>query len=108
MADDKLSKSPEENKSLDAAPPVTDDPPTQGQAVIPGMENEPILQPASGEVIVDFEKINELMAQRKLAAQAVDEKAGDQPTVENSTSKRRGRPPKEQAGPTAEKKSNAA
>ena len=63
---------------------------------------------ASGEVIVDFEKINELMAQRKLAAQAVDEKAGDQPTVENSTSKRRGRPPKEQAGPTAEKKAKAA
>lgn len=72
------------------------------------MENEPVPQSASGEVIVDFEKINELMAQRKSAAQAVGEKAGNQPAVEDSTSKRRGRPPKEQAAVSAGKKEKAA
>ena len=100
MADDKLSKVPEVNKPPEVtAPPGTDDHPTQQRAVIPEMENEPIPCPASGEVVVNFEKINELMAQRKSAARAVGEKAGNQPAVEDSTSKRRGRPPKEQAGP---------
>lgn len=109
MTDDKFRKGPEENKPSEVAiPPGTDDPPTQGQAVIPGMENEPIPQPASSEVIVDFEKINELMAQRKSAAQEVGEKASNQPATEDSTSKRRGRPPKEQAGVSAGKKEKAA
>ena len=109
MADEKLDIGSEENKPPEAAVPSgTDDSPTQGQAVIPGMENEPVPQPASSEVIVDFEKINELMAQRKLATQAVGEKAGDQPAVEDSTSKRRGRPPKEQAAVSAGKKEKAA
>lgn len=98
MADEKLGIGSEENKPPEiSVPPGTDDPPTQGQAVIPGMEDEPIPQPASSEVIVNFEKINELMARRKSAAQAVGEKAGNQPAVEDSTSKRRGRPPKDQA-----------
>lgn len=109
MADEKLGIGSEENKLQETAiPPGTDDPPTQGQAVIPGMENEPIPQPASSEVIVNFEKNNELMAQRKSAAQAVGEEAGGQPAVEDSMSKRRGRLPKEQAGVSAEKKEKAA
>ena len=109
MVDEKPSISSEENKPPEVAvPPGTDDSPTQGQAVIPGMENEPVPQPASSEVVVNFEKINELMAQRKSAAQAVVEKAGNQPTVEDSTSKRRGRPPKEQAWVSAGRKVKAA
>ena len=109
MADEKLGIGSEENNSPEiSVPPGTDDPPTQGQAVIPGMENEPIPQPASSEVIVDFEKINELMAQRKSAAQEVGEKASNQPAAEDSTSKRRGCPPKEQAGVSAGKKEKAA
>lgn len=109
MSDEKLVIGSEENNPPEiSVPPETNDPPTQGQAVIPGMENEPVPQSASGEVIVDFEKINELMAQRKSAAQAVGEKAGNQPAVEDSTSKRRGRPPKEQAAVSAGKKEKAA
>ena len=72
------------------------------------MENKPIPQPASGEVVVDFEKINELMAQRKSAAQAIGEKAGDQPVINGSVSKNQGRPPKEQAAVSAGKKEKAA
>ena len=69
MADEKLGIGSEENKPPEiSVPPGTDDPPTQGQTGIPDMENEPILQPASSEVVVDFEKINELMAQRKSTA----------------------------------------
>ena len=109
MADDKLSKGPEENKPPEVtAPPETDDHSTQQRAVIPDMENEPIPRPASGEVVVDFEKINELMAQRKSATQAIGEKAGDQPVIDGSVSKNRGRPPKEQAEVSAGKKEKAA
>lgn len=109
MADEKLGIGSDENNPPEiSVAPGTNDTPTQGQSVIPGMENEPIPRPASSEVVVDFEKINELMAQRKLAAQAVSEKAGDQPAVEDSRSKRRGRPPKDQAGVSAEKKEKAA
>ena len=109
MADEKFIIGSEENNPPEiSVPPGTNDPPTQGQSVIPGMENEPIPRPTSSEVVVDFEKINELMAQRKLAAQAVGEKAGDQPAVEDSRSKRRGRPPKEQAAVSAGKKEKAA
>lgn len=72
------------------------------------MENKPVPQPASSEVVVDFEKINELMAQRKSATQEVGEKASNQPAVEDSTSKHRGRPPKEQAAVSVGKKEKAA
>ena len=109
MADEKLGIGSEENKPPEiSVPPGTADPPTQGQAVIPGMENKPVPQPASSEVVVDFEKINELMAQRKSATQEVGEKASNQPAVEDSTSKHRGRPPKEQAAVSVGKKEKAA
>ena len=59
----------------------------------------------------DFDKINELMSQRRAPARDAVSKA-EVPSAEadgqEKAPKRRGRPPKEQAGPTAEKKSKAA
>ena len=69
MADEKLVIGSEENNPPEiSVPPGTNDPPTQGQSVIPGMENEPIPPPTSSEVVVDFEKINELCKQPLSAA----------------------------------------
>ena len=69
MADEKFSiGSEEDTPPVIAVPPGTDDLPTQAQAVIPGMENEPIPHPTSGEMVVDFEKINELMAPTKVSS----------------------------------------
>ena len=49
MADEKLGIGSEENKSPEVSvPPGADVPPTQQQAVVSGIENEPDLHPASG------------------------------------------------------------
>ena len=91
--------------------------------MIPGMDEDAPARPAPGEVVVDFDKINELMSQRRAAAReaagkaetvAVDTSGKEAPAPEKKAPeadkppKRRGRPPKEQAGPTVEKKSKAA
>ena len=95
------------------------------QSVIPEMEADDPAHFAPGEVVVDFDKINEFMSQRRAAAReavgkaeavAVDtsSKEASAPAPEKKTTeankppKRRGRPPKKQAGPTIEKKSKAA
>ena len=78
---------------------------------------------ALGEVVVDFDKINELMSQRraaahgavdKLKAPATDKDGKEVPIPEEKApeadqpKKRRGRPPKEQAAVSAGKKEKAA
>ena len=138
MADDKLKTSPEspgqdrpgdtpvENappmqeppaletaapeKPAEAAEPSTGPASQQEQSVIPGMEGDTPAPSAPGEVIVDFDKINELMAQRRSAARAEAEKAEQASSPEKKTpepekqpAKRRGRPPREQAAPQADK-----
>ena len=151
MADDKLKTGPEPpgpDRPGDApakeAPPIQEPPvqetdvpgktqesaaPGTGpalqteQSVIPGMGEDNPVRSALGEVVVDFDKINELMSQRraaahgaveKLKAPATDKDGKEVPSPEEKApeadkpKKRRGRPPKEQAGVSAGKKEKAA
>ena len=151
MADDKLKTGPEPpgpDRPGDApakeAPPIQE-PPVQEtdapgkmqepaasgtgpalqaeQSVISGMGEDNPARSALGEVVVDFDKINELMSQRraaahgavdKLKAPATDKDGKEAPIPEEKApeadqpKKRRGRPPKEQAAVSAEKKEKAA
>ena len=151
MADDKLKTGPEPpgpdrpgDAPVKEAPPIqeppvqetnapgkTQEPAAPGtgpalqaeQSVIPGMGEDNPARSALGEVVVDFDKINELMSQRraaahgavdKLKAPAIDKDGKEAPIPEEKApeadqpKKRRGRPPKEQAAVSAEKKSKAA
>lgn len=89
------------------------------QSVIPGMGEDNPARSALGEVVVDFDKINELMSQRraaahgavdKLKAPATDKDGKEAPILEEKApeadqpKKRRGRPPKEQAAVSAGKR----
>ena len=130
MADDKLKTSPESpGQDRPGDTPVEDAPSMQKppapeaaapkkaeehtepeQSVIPGMGEDAPARTAPGEVVVDFDKINELMSQRRASAQDAVSKA-EAPSVEadgqEKAPKRRGRPPKQQEGPTAEKTAKA-
>lgn len=88
MADDKLKTSPESpGQDRPGDTPVEDAPSMQKppapeaaapkkaeehtepkQSVIPGMGEDAPARPAPGEVVVDFDKINELMSQRRAPA----------------------------------------
>ena len=126
MADDKLKTSPESpgqdrpgDTPVEDAPSMQESPAPEKaeehtepeQSAIPDMGEDTPARPAPGEVVVDFDKINELMSQRRAPARDAVSKA-EVPSVEadgqEKAPKRRGRPPKEQAGPTAEKKAKAA
>lgn len=113
MADDKLNTGPEKAEGI--SPPEQSGP-ESSPTVEHTAESPP--RPAPGEVVVDFDKINELMAQKRAAAREAVEKAeastadkGDKeapaPTQEKKAPAA-DKPPKEQAGPTAEKKAKAA
>ena len=151
MADDKLKTGPEPpgpdrpgDAPVKEAPPIqeppvqetnapgkTQEPAAPGtgpalqaeQSVIPGMGEDNPARSALGEVVVDFDKINELMSQRqaaahgavdKLKAPATDKDGKEAPIPEEKApeaeqpKKRRGRPPKEQAAMSAGKKEKAA
>ena len=118
MADDKLKTSPESpgqdrpgEMPAEAAPSMREPPAPETaepekveehtepeQPVIPGMDEDAPARPAPGEVVVDFDKINELMSQRRASARDAVSKAGA-PSVEadgqEKAPKRRGRPPKQ-------------
>ena len=113
MADDKLNTGPEKAEGVSH-------PEQSGPETRPTVEHtaESPPRPAPGEVVVDFDKINELMAQKRAAAREAVEKAeastadkggkeAPAPTQEKKAPAA-DKPPKEQAGPTAEKKSKAA
>ena len=113
MADDKLNTGPEKAEGI--SPPEQSGP-ESSPTVEHTAESPP--RPAPGEVVVDFDKINELMAQKRAAAREAVEKAeastadkggkeAPAPTQEKKAPAA-DRPPKEQAGPTAEKKAKAA
>ena len=114
MADDKLNTIPQENNPPEvAAPQGLGDPPSlepvkspsnspkHEQAVIPGMgENAP-----AGKVI-DLSDIKTVADRND--KEPIAPNVADKPLEAAPDPKRRGRPPKEQAGPTVEKKSKAA
>ena len=105
MADEKLNTGPEEQKTPEATEPVTapEAPaPEQAAESISQPEQAGPAQPAPGDVVVSFDKINELMAEKRQAARAEVEKADDPPAQEavapaegeEPKKPRRGRPPK--------------
>ena len=110
MADEKLNTGPGSEKLPEAPEQAATPTPRQEQAAAPQQEQAGLAQPAPGDVVVSFDKINELMGEKRQAARAQVEKeaagkdgkeelpaaGGDKPKTP-----RRGRPPKEEkAGPT--------
>ena len=137
MADDKLKTGPEPpgpdrpgDTPAKEAPPIqeppvqetdalgkTQEPAAPGtgpalqaeQSVIPGMGEDNPARSALGEVVVDFDKINELMSQRraaahgavdKLKAPAIDKDGKEAPILEE---KRRRRISRKAPGPSPER-----
>lgn len=117
MADEKLNTGPGEEKLPEAPAPVTADgpqAPAPEQAAAPTPQQEGPAQPEPGDVVVSFDKINELMnekwqtaraeVEKEEAAKGLEEKAQEEPpAVGDGEPKkaRRGRPPKEEkAEPT--------
>ena len=116
MADEKLNTGPAENISPEAAEPITT--PEQAAASEPRQEQTGPAIPESGDVVVSFDKINELMAEKRQNARAEVEKAetpetpeaaapGETPqpaNTEEPKKPRRGRPPKAEKAATENQK----
>ena len=106
MADEKLNTGPAENTSPEAAEPIAT--PEQAAVSEPRQEQTGPATPEPGDVVVSFDKINELMAEKRQNARAEVEKAetpetpeaaapGETPqpaNTEEPKKPRRGRPPK--------------
>ena len=117
MADEKLNTGPADNTSPEAAGPITT--PEQAAASEPQQEQTGPAIPESGDVVVSFDKINELMAEKRQNARAEVEKAeppetpeaaapGETPqpaNTEEPKKPRRGRPPKAEKAATENQKS---
>ena len=87
MADDKLNTGPGEKKIPEAPESVTAGQPQapapeQAAAPTPQQEQGGPAKPDPGDVVVSFEQINELMGEKRKAARAEVEKAGDAPAKE--------------------------
>ena len=80
MADEKLNTGPAENISPEAAEPITT--PEQAAASEPQQEQTGPAIPESGDVVVSFDKINELMAEKRQNARAEVEKSEPPETPE--------------------------
>ena len=116
MADEKLNTGPAENISPEAAEPITT--PEQAAASEPQQEQTEPAIPESGDVVVSFDKINELMAEKRQNARAEVEKSetpetpeaaapGETPqpaNTEEPKKPRRGRPPKAEKAATENQK----
>ena len=119
MADEKLNTGPAENISPEAAEPIAT--PEQAAASEPQQEQTGPAIPESGDVVVSFDKINELMAEKRQNARAEVEKAetpktpeaaapGETPqpaNTEEPKKPRRGRPPKAEKAATEKQNKNA-
>ena len=80
MADEKLNTGPAENIFPEAAEPITT--PEQATASEPQQEQTEPAIPEPGDVVVSFDKINELMAEKRQNARAEVEKAEKPETPE--------------------------
>ena len=117
MADEKLNTGPAENISPEAAEPIAT--PEQAAASEPQQEQTGPAIPEPGDVVVSFDKINELMAEKRQNARAEVEKSetpetpeaaapGETPqpaNTEEPKKPRRGRPPKAEKAATENQKS---
>ena len=121
MADEKLNTGPGEEKLPEAPAPVTVDgpqAPAPEQTTAPTPQQEGPAQPEPGDVVVSFDKINELMAEKRQNARAEVEKSetpetpeaaapGETPqpaNTEEPKKPRRGRPPKAEKAATENQK----
>ena len=86
MADEKLNTGPAENTSPEAAGPITT--PEQAAASEPRQEQTGPTIPEPGDVVVSFDKINELMAEKRQNARAEVEKAETPETPEAAAPRR--------------------
>ena len=116
MADEKLNTGLAENISPEAAEPIAT--PEQAAASEPQQEQTGPAIPEPGDVVVSFDKINELMAEKRQNARAEVEKAetpeapeaaapGETPqpaNTEEPKKSRRGRPPKAEKAATENQK----
>ena len=116
MADEKLNTGSAENISPEAAEPITT--PEKAAASEPQQEQTGPAIPEPGDVVVSFDKINELMAEKRQNARAEVEKAetpetpeaaapGETPQpakTEEPKKPRRGRPPKAEKAATENQK----
>ena len=107
MADEKLNTGPAENISPEAAEPIAT--PEQAAASEPQQEQTGPAIPEPGDVVVSFDKINELMAEKRQNARAEVEKAETPETpqpanTEEPKKPRRGRPPKAEKAATENQK----
>ena len=119
MADEKLNTGPGEEKFPEAPAPVTVDgpqAPAPEQTAAPTPQQEGPAQPEPGDVVVSFDKINELMNEKRQTARAEVEKEEAAKEPEEKTQEeppaagdgepkkaRRGRPPKEEKAEPAGK-----
>ena len=119
MADEKLNTGPGEEKLPEAPAPVTVDgpqAPAPEQTAAPTPQQEGPAQPEPGDVVVSFDKINELMNEKRQTARAEVEKEEAAKEPEEKTQEeppaagdgepkkaRRGRPPKEEKAEPADK-----
>ena len=119
MADEKLNTGPGEEKLPEAPAPVTVDgpqAPAPEQTAAPTPQQEGPAQPEPGDVVVSFDKINELMNEKRQTARAEVEKEAAAKEPEEKTQEeppaagdgepkkaRRGRPPKEEKAEPAGK-----
>ena len=86
MADEKLNTGPAENTSPEAAGPITT--PEQAAASEPRQEHTGPTIPEPGDVVVSFDKINELMAEKRQNARAEVEKGGNSRNAGGSSPRR--------------------
>lgn len=91
MADEKLNTGPAENISPEAAEPITT--PEQAAASEPQQEQTGPAIPESGDVVVSFDKINELMAEKRQNARAEVEKSETPETPEAAAPEKHRSPP---------------
>ena len=119
MADEKLNTGPGEEKLPEAPAPVTVDrpqAPAPEQTAAPTPQQDGPAQPEPGDVVVSFDKINELMNEKRQTARAEvekeeaakepEEKTQEEPPAagdDESKKARRGRPPKEEKAEPAGK-----
>ena len=119
MADEKLNTGPGEEKLPETPAPVTaDEPqaPAPKQAAAPTPQQDGPAQPEPGDVVVSFDKINELMNEKRQTARAEVEKEEAAKEPEEKTQEeppaagdgepkkaRRGRPSKEEQAEPAGK-----
>ena len=79
MADEKLNTGPGEEKLPETPAPVTADglqAPAPEQAAAPTPQQEGPAQPEPGDVVVSFDKINELMNEKRQTARAERKRGG--------------------------------